>query len=204
MVGLARAHHRGRSPFGLTFACCGNDITNRCIVEYSFVAIVINVTISFTDSKNAQSLVMASRPDESPRRASGRIIAMRSGKPSQENSARSCGRTGRRRRSCRLSCRRRGQTHDRKTSHLAAESCRKYYARAKEESNSLTGSICAFVRSLALQLSCRLACGDHFQHLVVTCIFEIPGLSRARFLLLSALKQFNVFFGNDRNAFFGE
>jgi len=183
MVGLARAHHQGRSPFGLTFACCGNDITNRCIVEYSFVAIVINVTISFTDSKNAQSLVMASRPDESPRRASGRI---------------------RRRRSCRLSCRRRGQTHDRKTSHLAAESCRKYYARAKEESNSLTGSICAFVRSLALQLSCRLACGDHFQHLVVTCIFEIPGLSRARFLLLSALKQFNVFFGNDRNAVFGE
>jgi len=119
MVGLARARHQGRSPFGLTFACCGNDITNRCIVEYSFVAIVITVTIA--DSKTAQSLVMPSRPDESPRRASGRIIAMRNGKRSQENSARSCRRTGRRRRSCRLSCRRRGQTHDRKTSHLAAE-----------------------------------------------------------------------------------
>src|SRR4029078_1038504 len=109
MVGLARAHRQGRSPFGLTFACCGNDITNRCIVEYSFVAIVINVTISFMDSKNAQSLVMASRPDESPRRASGRRIPL------------GHAREPRRRRSCRLSCRRRGQTHDRKTSHLAAE-----------------------------------------------------------------------------------
>jgi hypothetical protein len=56
-------------------------------------------------------------------------------------------------------------------------------------------------RTDCVKLSRRLARGDDLKHFLVACVFEIPGFSRARLLLLSALEELNIFFGDDHGAF---
>jgi hypothetical protein len=53
-------------------------------------------------------------------------------------------------------------------------------------------------------LARRLSLSNYLQHLVIASEFEIPGFSVARFLVFNTLKDFDVFSGNDRNAFFVE
>src|SRR5690349_39605 len=149
---------------------------------------------------------------------------------SQKNSPRSCRRTARRRRSCRLSRKRCGQAHNganhscewrenndlrifepnvghgNKQPEIASSPALPPLPRGRSElrAHSVVDLILVSIetdRINWIKLSRRLARGDDLKHFLVACVFEIPGFSRARLLLLSALEELNIFFGDDHGAF---